>query len=343
MYPVSFCLLVFVSAAFGEETAPYLRKRCPGGHEEGATATVGRYWYECRDGQLVPKGCLDDQRNRIGIGASYDTLSRTFRMQCVLDSNGYLAFTYKSCLVDGREYGPGQEWEDSRYFYRCDREGEYLQINTAGCMDEGRRVTIQERVVKGSFVYQCRRSSVGTCSMCPVACMKYGHEYAIGESFDADNLWYTCAQDGGRLMIKAVGCLNDRKERTKDGDRYFKDDVVFECQVREDQVGARPVGCVQRDEKGTAIERRLGCYWIEGNAPYQYEMTCKEEGTNRAVKVQSRCNYKSPRGTYLLDGGCYQVADQEVVACKKVNDQLTLRVVPFAQISQITAEGLRVC
>lgn len=338
-------ILLFCYAVSAQDTRP---KRCPGGYSEGTQVDLGRYWYECRDGQLVPKGCLNDEGRRIDIMATYDTSNKNYRLQCVVDSSGFLAFTYKSCLYDGIEHGPNEEWEDGKYYYRCDREGDYLRVNIAGCMDQGKRVQLNERVTKGDFIYTCRKSVNGTCSMCPVACTKNGREYSIGESFDIDNLWYTCTNSEGPgkgpIAIKCIGCLNDQKQRLKDGDRFFKDDVVYECAVRDQEAGVRPVGCVQRNENGVTVERRLGCYWVEGNEPYQYEMTCKfDKEANTAVRIQNRCNYKVQQGSYTIEAGCYQIADKTAIACKKEGTSLNIRVYQIDQIGDLTGQGLRFC
>lgn len=320
-------------------------KRCPGGYSEGTQLDMGRYWYECRDGQLVPKGCLDDSGRRIDIQATYETSNRNYKLQCVVDSTGFLAFTYKSCVYNGVEHQPGETWEDGKYYYTCDREGDYLRINPAGCMDQGRRVPLNERVTKGDFVYQCRKSVNGTCSMCPVACTKNGREYNIGETFEVDNLVYTCTNTPGPISIKWIGCLGDQKQHLKDGDRFFKNDVVYECTVRDDKAGVRPVGCVQRNEQGLSIERRLGCYWTEGDAPFQYEMTCKYvEAVDTAIKVKYRCSYKVPLGMYTMQPGCYQIVDKNAVACQRQGtDDMTIRVVPVDQIGDLASQGIRFC
>jgi len=320
-------------------------KRCPGGYSDGAQVDLGRYWYECRDGQLVPKGCKTDDGRKIEVWQTYDS-NKNYRMQCVQDPSGYLAFSYKSCVYDGREHAPGEQWDDGKYWYSCTKEGDYLHIVVSGCIDEGRRVNINDKVTKGSFVYQCKQSSNGTCSMCPVACSKDGREYTIGETFISGDFVHTCTNSDtrGPLVIKTVGCVNEG-HRLQDGDRYHKNDVVYECTVRTDSAEVRPVGCVQRDENGAMVERRLGCYWTEGQLPYQYEMTCKYEKTsNVAIKVPYRCSYKVGGGSYIMLPGCYQIVDKQAVACEKTGtDAMTLRTYPVDNIGDVTAKGLRFC
>jgi hypothetical protein len=321
------------------------RKRCPGGYSDGAQVDLGRYWYECKDGQLMPKGCMTDDGRRIDVWQTYDS-NKNYRMQCVSDPSGYLAFSYKSCIYDGSEHAPGEQWDDGKYWYTCTKEGDYLHIAVSGCVDEGRRVNLNEKVTKGSFVYQCKSSVNGTCSMCPVACNKEGREYAIGESFPLGDFWYTCTNSdkSGPISVKAIGCVNNN-QRLQDGDRYHKSDVVYECTIREDSAEVRPVGCVQRDESGAEVERRLGCYWTEGPLPTQYEMTCKYDATTKlAVKVPYRCMYKVDKGAYTMLPGCYQIVDKQAVACEKSGaDAMNLRTYPIDSIGDLTSRGLRFC
>jgi len=168
------CLICYLaaSATAAMDEQPQQRvPRCPGGYDQGADVELGRYWYQCQYGQLVPKGCITDDRRRIEIGQSYDS-NKAYRMQCIVDSRGYLSWAYKSCVYEGREHQPNEQWQDDKYYYQCERDGEYLRITVAGCIDQGQRVGINEKVTKGDFVYQCKRTLNSVCSMCPVACKK---------------------------------------------------------------------------------------------------------------------------------------------------------------------------
>jgi len=52
---LSFLLVAaYASTTFAESSG----KACPGGYSHGTQMDIGRYWYECRDGQVIPKGCL---------------------------------------------------------------------------------------------------------------------------------------------------------------------------------------------------------------------------------------------------------------------------------------------
>jgi len=43
---------------------------CPDGSPNGAQLERGRFFYECRDGNIVPKGCMTDDLKHIDIGHS---------------------------------------------------------------------------------------------------------------------------------------------------------------------------------------------------------------------------------------------------------------------------------
>jgi len=316
---------------------------CAGGVKNGEIVDLKRYWYECQNGQLIPKGCWSEEpdHRRINIGDTYD--SNGYRMQCIKDGDGYLTFRFKSCVYNGREYQAGEVWDDAKYSYTCSKEGDHLRVEVAGCLDEGRRVDINQKVTKGSFVYQCLKTKNGTCSMCPVGCVKDGREYGIDEAFDRQDYWYTCIRDGKKLSIKPSGCVNGGR-RYQDGEHFNKADVVYQCYAREGEAKTNVVGCVQR-ENGANTERRLGDNWMEGRSPYKYEMTCKErERDNSAVVVQERCNYDVSKGKFFIEPGCYKIVDQSAVGCLKDNaDRLELRAFRVQDIEQATSLGLRFC
>jgi len=288
---------------------------------------------------LVPRGCMTDDGRRIDLYQTYDT-NQNYRMQCILDPSGNPMFTYKSCIYGGLERTANEQWDDGKYWYTCVQEGDYLRVIVSGCIDEGRRVNIDDKVTKGSFVYQCKRSSTnGTCSMCPVACTRNGREYPIGEDFEDGDFWYSCTKEGNvPISSKVMGCVNNG-DRVRDGDRYVKNDVVYQCAIRVEGSQLRPVACLQKDDSGNAIERRIGDSWVEGQSPFQYDMSCKfEPSSNSAVKVYNRCTYKGS----ALEAGCYELIDNQAVACEKdTSGRLNLRSYRIDDIGQLT--GLRFC
>jgi len=283
---------------------------------------------------------LNEKNSRITLGGTYD--SNGYRMQCTQDSDGYLAIVFKSCIYNGVEHQPGEVWDDVKYAYTCVKQGDQLRLDVAGCIDQGRRVAIDEKVTKGSFVYQCLRTKNSTCSMCPVACTKEGREYAIGDTFERQDYWYSCIHDsdnGRKITIKPGGCVNEGR-RLHDQDTFYKQDVIYQCYAREGEVKAMPVGCVQ-----SGTDRKVGDTWIEGTAPYRYEMVCREqESDNSAVKMQKRCVYEVNQDQTHLQPGCYRVIGRAAFGClKDTSDRLEIRAFQMDNIDQAGSLGLRYC
>jgi len=301
--------------------------RCPGGYYEGTTIDIGSYWYECRNGVVVPKGCLTEDHARIDIQETYDF--NNMRMQCLLDSNGQLTMAYKSCFHYGREHSVGDQWDDGRTVFTCKRNGNAFNIESIGCMDGGRRVPLGDKIVRSELVYICRKNTEGVPTLSQWGCYgKDGRQYAVGESFDYDQFWYTCTADGDRVMVKCTGCLHEQR-RLGSSDRFVKDDVVYECQLGQDRAEFKPYGCVQRDENNAKVERRLGCFWIEGQPPYQYEMTCKTDTAETvAVKHGLKCVYKVTGGSYSVIPGCYIVTGGTAIGCMSQSSE-NLKIVLF--------------
>jgi len=150
------CLLVaafYAGATFAESSG---MKPCPGGYSHGTQMDIGRYWYECKDGQVVPKGCLTESNNRIDLDSTFDTAK--YRMQCVLGSDGFLTVVYKACMLQGGSHDVGSQWDDGIAYFTCVKEGENVRVITLGCVDGGRPMKLDERVAKGDFIFQCKKS-----------------------------------------------------------------------------------------------------------------------------------------------------------------------------------------
>lgn len=155
---MKFTLFVASTLLLSASAAETGTRHCPGGYTQGTYVDRGHYWYQCLDGQLVPKGCLTDDSARIGIMDTYD--SHDVRLQCVVSKDGYLSYAYKACVYGGRERRVDETWDDGGYWYECKRNdgGVGLRINKRGCVDQGRRLNFDERVIKGDFVYVCEET-----------------------------------------------------------------------------------------------------------------------------------------------------------------------------------------
>lgn len=312
-------------------------RRCPGGYAHGTLVDRGHYWYQCTDGQLVPKGCLTEDNARIGISETYD--SKNMRLQCVVSSDGYLSFAYKSCISDGRAREVGETWEEGKYWFECKKDdtGSGLRTERRGCVDEGRRLNFDERVTRGDSVFVCKAAKMldaASSVMSTQGCVKDGRNYNLADAFEIGDRWYVCTNAGARC----VGCVRNG-QRLKNNDRFFVDDVIYECTVDGESTRVEAYGCVQH-ESGAVIERKLGCSWVEGQAPYQYEMTCKANSqTKTAVKVPSSCVYKS----YNVAPGCFQFIDKTVVACVRDSSDIKTSVFRTSDVDDVLAKGLRLC
>jgi hypothetical protein len=316
---------------------------CPDGSPNGAQLERGRFFYECRDGDIVPKGCMTEDLKHIDIGQTADR--KSYRVQCTLGSDGLLALEAVSCLFQGSEHRPDEQWEDQTNFYTCKKDGSELKTINSGCIDQGKRVALNEKITKDDYVMSCNETVNNGAHLMQIGCVKEGRQYNVGESFEVGKFWFNCTRTGReKVAVKASGCLNNGK-RLNDGDRYFENDVIYECRIDADKNDVITTGCVQKDDSGSVVERRLGCTWVEGQEPFQYEWTCKgDSSTNTAKKVQVRCNYKVGGGVYNIDPGCYRVIDKSAIGCVQQGATLNLQSFQGDSAEQsATGAGLHAC
>jgi len=338
------CLLVaLVNRSFGAPVDGGSFGDCPDGSANGAQLSRGRFFYECRDGNILPKGCITDDLKRISIDQTAD--KKTYRVKCTLSNDNLLALEAISCLFQGTEHQIDQQWEDAANFYTCKKDGRDLRTINVGCVDQGKRIPMNEKIVKDDFVMTCNETVNNGARLMPVGCVKDGRQYNVGDSFEIGKFWFNCTRIGReKVAVKSSGCINNGK-RLNDGDRFFVDDVIYECAIDSTKNDVRTMGCVQRDDKGEIVERRLGCTWVEGQEPFQYEMACQPDTTvNSAKKVPVRCNYKIGTGVYNIDPGCYRVIDKAVFGC--VSGGASLKLQSFQgdnAESTATSAGLHAC
>jgi len=320
-------LALFASNVSGNSSG---NRQCPGGYSHGTQMDVGRYWYECQDGQVVPKGCLADNGQRVDIGSTYDT--KDFRMLCKLGADGYLTVTYKACMLQGSSHDVGSQWDDGTAFYTCVQEGNNVRVVTIGCVDQGRPLKLDERVAKGDFVYQCKKSSDGTPRLDKAGCVYDGRKYSIGETFEGSKVWYTCTTNGP----KVIGCMYE-SHKLKDGDYFDRDYITYTCKVLADTAEFEPTSC-KANVDGVSMSKRIGCFWTEG----EFEYTCKSEGS-KLVRAQLRCIYRASGGSFTIEPGCATVAGSVAVGCRQSeSDSLKIETFPADQIDRLPG-GLRKC
>lgn len=318
---------------------------CAGNYKEGDTVDRGRYWYVCQDGQLVPRGCFSNDYRRLQVHEAYH--SDGYAIACAFDENGYLGFAYHACVLNEREYLPGQTWEEQgKFWYSCLQEGDALRLEMSGCLHDGHRFKIGDTLERDGFVHECRRYANDTCHMSPVGCVHERRRYKIGESFENGPYWYACTLEEGVPLKKCVGCMYAQK-RLQDGDRYRNNDAVFECTIRRgDEPDHRLVGCMDEDQ-GSIVERRLGCQWVKGTAPYQYMMQCvPNETTGGVLKKAITCFYRIGNGALDIRPGCFKTDGQALlIGCHRdsADGALTLKTYPITMLKDAYSKGLRYC
>lgn len=334
----SMAIALFVMATFAINViiADPIRSKgtCPGGKSNGDQFNEGRYWYECKDGQVMPKGCLDEKDNRVDIDATYDTTN--YRMQCVKGDDGFLTLIYKACMSNGAEHDVGDQWDDGSAFYTCVKEGNNLRVITLGCVDQGKQMKLDERMAKGDFIYQCRKNSDGKPTMNKVGCVYNGKKYNIGETFENAKYWYTCTEKGAEVD----GCMY-QGHRLQNGDHFTKDDMMFACSVTGEGTKLEPFACLQREENGANIERKVGCFWVEGTGSEAYEYTCKSDNS-QVAKVKTQCVYRGQQGIFKVQPGCISMAGDIAVGCIDNGDgKIQLKTYAADQIDNVP--GLKKC
>jgi len=331
---LSFLMLVASSATFAEKSSGM--RQCPGGYSHGTEHEIGRYWYLCVDGQVIPKGCLTEDGKRVDIDSTYDTAQ--YRLQCILGKDGFLTVVYKSCMLGGVSHDVGSQWDDGVAYFTCVKEGENVRLITLGCVDQGKPMKLDERVAKGDFIFQCKKATDGTPKMNKVGCLFNGKKYNIGEQYEGPKFWYTCSDSGSKI----VGCMFET-HRLKDGDHFTKDDQMYSCKVDGDQTDFVPFACIQKEENGAQIERKVGCSWVEGRGSEAYEYTCKDIGSNKVSKMQTQCVYRSSLGVFKLHPGCVTVAESIAVGCVKDLSSGNLRIETFGVDKIDRLPGLKRC
>lgn len=337
------CLLA-VSSAFAvplSETKVENAGGCPGGYAEGAEIERGRLVFVCQGGQVVPKGCIAEDLSRLSIGGNYDT--KQYRKKCQSGGDGQLAYELIGCLSNGQEHKVGESWEDGNSFYTCQTDGAALKVISQGCVDGGKRINFKDTVAKDNALYACDEAPNGGHKLVQAGCVKDGKQYKAGDSYEEGNAWFNCTRIGReKYTAKVAGCFKNGK-RLNDGDSNLDNDVAYQCIVESGKATFRANGCVQKDG-GSIIERHLGCTWIEGTAPLQYQVECKHDAAaDTAAIVQNRCNYNPGGGVYQIEPGCFRVIGKEssIFGCVKQGEKLNLQ--SFQAESGATGAGLRAC
>jgi len=333
------------------------RRRCwssgngesPKWWDERSRIDRGRYWYECGNGELQPRGCFSETNERMFIYGKF--VQSGYEMQCIIGDDGYLQFKYTGCAPDGLGvFEVGKTWEDNEkmYYFECRADGPYLRAEIAGCMthDKTVRIPIGGSTENGDYWYECLKKFNGSVQMCSAGCMHNGQKYKIGDSWPDGDYVYYCKIENGRCQKICVGC-QFRNKRLYDGDRYYKDDVVFQCEVRPDKYGHKPVGCVLRDTNGDTIERVVGCRWYQETDESKVEMTCLLENNKTYVKTLGCIYVHNGFDTLFVYPGTYTMWTKSIdnqstgVACREYEaGRYRLETFQPEELAQ-KAQGLR--
>jgi hypothetical protein len=315
---------------------------CPDGSANGAQIERGRFIYECRDGKIVAKGCVTLDLQRIDVGSTADM--KHYRVKCSLVGDE-LTLEAVACLHKGSEHKVDEIFEDGTNFFNCKRVGSDLKVVNLGCLDGGKRVNLNEKVVKDDLVMLCNETVNNGARLMPSGCVKDGKQYNVGDSFENGKFWFNCTRTGReKVAMKAAGCVANGKH-LNDGDRFQDNDVMYECRIDSGKNDIVATACIQHDHNGGIVERKLGCHWAEGQAPFEYEWECKyDSATNTAVKIQTRCNYKVGGGVYNIEPGCYRMVEKAAFGCLKDGQNLKLQSFQGDNAEQAASgAGLHAC
>jgi hypothetical protein len=316
---------------------------CPGGYAEGAEIERGRLIYVCQGGNVVPKGCIAEDLSRIPVGGHYDNTH--YRRTCQA-AGETLTFEATGCVSNGKEHKASETFEEGNNFYVCQQNPSgaepVLKAVSQGCVDSGKRVNLKEKVNKDDAVYECQETVNGGSKLVKAGCVKNGKSLAAGEALEDGKFWFNCSKSGRETFtLKAAGCVANGK-RLNDGDRYTENEVIYECTIDSGKSAVRAVACVQNDG---SVERKLGCTWVEGAAPFQYEWQCQHDAAaNTAKKIQVRCNYNVGGGTYNIEPGCFRVIEKAAFGCVKEGTGLKLQSFQGENAEQsASGAGLHAC
>ncbi|PIC43448.1 hypothetical protein B9Z55_004187 [Caenorhabditis nigoni] len=314
---------------------------------EGAEITRGKFFYECRRGQLEPLGCLSNVEQKVRIGSTFQ--QDGYEFTCQLGSDGYIEFGYSACVgQDGRTYQKGETWTDAKntYYYRCRDDGRVVKTTIEGCIahDKQRRVPLGETDDFNGYTYKCQQKTSGVVQMCSVGCIHNGQKYNIGQQYkDGDYVFY-CKLQGGKCTKQCIGCVDASGQSIYDGQRYKRDETTYQCEIRPGKRSHRAVGC-NIVENGRDINKVIGCRWYEQNPDWKIEKTCETDGPNKTKVTTVGCIYKYKGfDRIFLEPGKYTIwnlpkqKDASVgLACRKTSDGAELLIFDVAELERNTA------
>jgi len=306
-------LLIAQSRADVETSGP---NGC-GSTPHGTEVSLGRYYYKCNNGQLEPKGCVDDSKKQVPVGETFKLYS--YQMRCKLGQDGFLSVEYDSCIIENTVVAPGGTFENAKHWYSCTREGNFVVEQLSGCVYNGKRLKKQERVNEAEVVLECRDADP-LPTMVAVGCTDNGKQYGIGETFTDDRFLYSCSPDSnGSPKKQTYGCVKDGKTLYS-YQTYTVGNTVYRCEVRKGKAAKHLlIGCVDR-QNGYEELRKLGCHYTVGTPPFRYTVQCDQTGPESVVESKIACIYGGDKvadnSGMLIEPGCYRTIDNKNVGCK---------------------------
>jgi len=286
-----------------------------GSSPSGSLVTIGRYYYKCNDGQLEPQGCIDGAQKQVPIGQNFRLAN--YQMSCKLGSDGFMTTEYDSCVIKETVVAPGGTFENDKYWYTCTKDGNFPVEHLSGCLRNGKRLNLHERVVEGDIVYECQDTSTLPDTF-GVACAVDGKQYNIGETFTDEKFIYACTDKAGKPTKETYGCVKGEK-KYYGWQTYAVNDVLYRCEVKGSAKGARHVvaGCINKENKD---EKPLGCHWVVGTAPKRYTMFCEQTAVDAVVQKSINCVYGDFKdgqdNGVIIEAGCYRKIDKQLIACR---------------------------
>jgi len=282
------------------------------GHENGFIKEENGYYYKCDNGMLYPSGCLSGAKERIQIDGTFRLFN--FEMRCLLTREGFMNKEYVGCIVNNQTVYPGNTAETPTVWHTCKSEKFFVEL-TSGCMYAGKRLNKGDSVKDETVSLECRDMDSGP-AMVQIGCVSKGVEYRIGDAFEDDTAVYSCSSERNLVKRKVIGCVHNGK-RLFDKDSFYDGDLIMMCQITEKGARLIATGCIHHDN-GQDIGKNVGCVWIDGPYPKQFQTVCKKSDTGKVYKERVSCFYE-PHA--VLEPGCYRQIGDLNVGCRKTEDK----------------------
>jgi len=312
-----------------------------GQHKNGETVETGHFYYKCENGHLAPQGCLDKDQKRVPIGGSFR--ADNYQLLCKVGSDGFMTTEYDACVIQNKVVAPGAVISNNEHWYTCEKNGQFVVEQLAGCMNGDKRLKRKDRYVDGEIVYECRDTET-LPEVAAVGCAVNGQQYNIGEAFEDDQYFYACAGGNGKPRKEAFGCIQNG-QKLYSQQTYTVNDVVFQCKVSHKKAPKRQlIGCY---DKEAGEQRKLGCRWTAGQAPFRYTLACEQTGTETVTTQRVNCIYgdktKAGEEGFQIDPGCFRKIDNLNVGCKNTTTGVEFVTFPLDQNTVADDEGLQLC